>query len=61
MEVQKDMINQIRRIIAPCNKCPYKFGMVKTTVNPCPQCEMNNYQTYDEFMKQMLNKNKKER
>ena len=49
----KEIIHQIRRIVVPCNKCPYKLGLVKTTVNPCPQCQLNNYGAFDEFKKQM--------
>lgn len=47
------MIDQIRKIVPPCKKCPYKLGIVKTTVNPCPQCQLNNYGAFDEFKKQM--------
>ena len=54
MEVLKEMINLIRRVIQPCKKCPYKLGLLETTMNPCPQCKLNNYQAYDEFKKQML-------
>jgi len=31
---------------APCSKCPYTLGHVKFVVSPCPQCVMNDYQTY---------------
>ena len=47
------MINLIRRVIPPCKKCPYKLGGVKTVVNPCPQCKLENYKAFEEFKKQM--------
>ena len=37
---------------APCGKCPYKLGIVKTLVNPCPQCKRNNYIFYKRLLKQ---------
>ena len=27
----------------PCRICPYKLGIVKTFVDPCPQCRKNGY------------------
>lgn len=33
----------------PCPKCPYTLGVVKTVVNPCPQCKLNGYQSYEWF------------
>ena len=36
---------------APCPKCPYKLGIVKTLVNPCPQCRLNEYQMFEQFQK----------
>lgn len=41
---------------APCKKCPYKLGIIKTLVNPCPQCQLNNYRAYEEFKKQIFEK-----
>ncbi len=41
----------INRIKPPCAKCPYKLGIVKTPVNPCPQCKLNGYQSYEWFRK----------
>ena len=35
----------------PCAKCPYKLGMIKTLINPCPQCKLNGYQSYEWFLK----------
>lgn len=34
----------------PCAKCPYKLGVVKTPVNPCPQCKHNGYADYERFL-----------
>lgn len=28
---------------APCAVCPYKLGIIKTVVNPCPQCRIKGY------------------
>ena len=39
---------------APCNKCSYKLGQIQTVVNPCPQCKLNGYQSYEQFKKQLL-------
>ena len=41
------------KLIKPCEKCPYKLGMIQTFVNPCPSCELNNYKTYKVFIEQM--------
>lgn len=46
----KKLIYQIK---PPCDKCPYKLGQVRTTVNPCPQCKANGYQSYERFKKQL--------
>ena len=49
---------ELRRFIQqfnpPCDKCPYKLGLVQTVVNPCPQCKANGYQTFEQFHKQCL-------
>ena len=37
----------------PCDECPYKLGQIRTPINPCPQYQLNNYGTFDEFKKQM--------
>ena len=42
----KDLLN---KIIPPCSKCPYKLGQVETLKNPCPECKLNNYRTYETF------------
>lgn len=44
-------MKKIKHIIPPCRKCPYKLGYVKTLVNPCPQCKLNGYSSYDHFLK----------
>ena len=35
----------------PCPKCPYKLGIVKTLINPCPQCKLNGFQSFEQFQK----------
>lgn len=35
----------------PCAKCPYTLGLVKTVTNPCPECKLNGYQSYEWFVK----------
>ena len=47
------MNNLIYKIKPPCDKCPYKLGLVHTVVNPCPQCKANGYQSYEMFKKQL--------
>lgn len=41
----------IDRLKPPCPKCPYKLGLVKTLVNPCPGCKENGYQMFEQFQK----------
>lgn len=48
------------RIKPPCDKCPYKLGLVHTVVNPCPQCKESNYKTYEQFQK-LKNQDEKSR
>jgi hypothetical protein len=38
-----------KKIKLPCLKCPYKQGKIHTLVNPCPQCRLNGYKTYEIF------------
>ena len=44
----------------PCPKCPYKQGMIQTVVNPCPQCKLNNYSSYKQFIEQTKRKTREE-
>ncbi len=37
----------------PCAKCPYKLGQMQTVKNPCPECRLNGYQSYEWFRKQL--------
>lgn len=37
----------------PCAKCPYTLGLVNTLANPCPECRMNGYRSYEWFQKQL--------
>lgn len=43
-------MNPFKQIKAPCAKCPYKLGLVKTLVNPCPQCKANGYCMFERFV-----------
>ena len=54
MKIGKDNIHYRKKAL--CEKCPYKLGLIKTLVNPCPQCQLNNYRTFDEFKKQIFEK-----
>jgi hypothetical protein len=49
MELNK-LIQQIK---PPCAKCPYKLGLVHTTVTPCPQCKENGYQMFERFQREL--------
>ena len=42
----------MQKATSPCPTCPYKRGIVKTLVNPCPQCKRNNYSFYKEITQQ---------
>ena len=33
----------------PCSKCPYTLGLIYVVINPCPQCKLNEYQSYEQF------------
>ena len=44
-----DLFHQIK---PPCDKCPYKLGLVQTLTNPCPQCKENGYQTFERLQQQ---------
>ena len=46
-----DLLHQIK---PPCDKCPYKLGLVQTLINPCPQCKENGYAMFEQFHKQCL-------
>ena len=39
------------KIKPPCHKCPYKLGLVKFVKDPCPQCKLDNYKTYESLIK----------
>lgn len=49
-----EMKKLLYRIKPPCTGCPYKLGQVHTVVNPCPECKLNGYQTYEWFKGQTL-------
>lgn len=42
-------MNPLKKLKAPCSKCPYTLGQVKTFTNPCPTCKMNGYSMYKTF------------
>jgi len=44
-----DLFHQIK---PPCDKCPYKLGLVQTLTNPCPQCKENGSQTFERLQQQ---------
>ena len=48
----RNMKQLIRQIKSPCDKCPYKLGLVQTLMNPCPQCKENGYQTFERLQQQ---------
>ena len=50
---QKKLLQQFK---PPCNQCPYKLGLVQTVINPCPQCKVNGYKTYEQFSVPVLYK-----
>ena len=31
---------------APCPVCPYKLGIIKAVISPCPQCKLTGYSFY---------------
>ena len=43
----------LQQVKPPCPRCPYKLGLVHTTVNPCPQCKENGYQMFERFQKDL--------
>ena len=49
-------MNPFNRLKAPCAKCPYKLGLIKTLVNPCPKCRLNGYQSYKQFVENHFDK-----
>ena len=51
----KQLIHQIK---PPCDKCPYKLGLVQTLINPCPQCKESGYQMFEQFTKNASRMNK---
>lgn len=41
------------KLFKPCGKCPYKLGLVKTLIDPCPQCKLDGYSACEHFLKQI--------
>lgn len=50
------MLNDVKK--KPCAKCPYKLGTVETLINPCPECRLNGYKSYEWFQKQLMGEKK---
>lgn len=50
-----ELRRSIQQFNPPCDKCPYKLGLVQTLINPCPQCKENGYAMFERFQKQKLN------
>ncbi len=44
----------IYQIEPPCPKCPYTLGLAHTPKNPCLECKLNHYETYEWFQKLLL-------
>lgn len=53
------LIEIISQKKTPCGKCPYKLGIIETPVNPCPECRLNGYKTYEWFRKQLAGEKRK--
>ncbi|EOS27877.1 hypothetical protein C804_03862 [Lachnospiraceae bacterium A4] len=51
---EEEMMNDLKK--KPCHKCPYTLGLIQTVKNPCPQCMVNGYQSYQWFQKQLSGK-----
>lgn len=49
-------MNKLKKLMydlkPPCSRCPYKLGTIETVVNPCPQCKLNDYRSFEQFRKQ---------
>ncbi len=50
------MLNDVKK--KPCTKCPYKLGTVETPINPCPECRLKGYKSYEWFQKQLMGEKK---
>lgn len=48
-----DVKKMIYQIIPPCGSCPYKLGIITTVVNPCPQCKLSGYKSFEQYKKQI--------
>ncbi len=48
------MMNDLKK--KPCHKCLYTLGLIQIVKNPCPQCMVNGYQSYQWFQKQLSGK-----
>ena len=48
-----DIKSQLRKLIPPCPKCPYRLGQVHAPVNPCPACKLDHYRMFELFQRQL--------
>lgn len=53
MGIEGEKMDLHHKINPPCLECPYKLGIIKTVVNPCPKCKLNGYWTFEQFRKQI--------
>ena len=37
---------KLKDLFPPCSRCLYKRGIIKTLVNPCPQCRAEGYNMF---------------
>ena len=54
MGILKKLLRVGRAIHPPCEKCPYRLGLVVFVQSPCPMCRMSGYSTYDTLMRNPL-------
>ena len=43
--------NPLKRLKSPCARCPYKLGLVRAFVNPCPLCRANGYSMFEKLQR----------
>lgn len=51
--IKVEIKKELRWKKEPCKECPYKLGLIRTPVNPCLQCKMNGYSSFETFKKQL--------
>ena len=55
MSIWKNLQRVFRGVRPPCADCPYRLGLVKFPVSPCPDCRMSGYRTYDTLTRARVN------